>query len=180
MQPLGDALPAGPADIAEGFRTLDLRLQRSVGHRLFTVLVLNWEANENQRCYSSRPDAYPLSSPKPIDRNGLVFKHTVALGQPLISPDREACRKAFFDHELIASLGCESAVNVPVVWDGQVLGTLNLLHQAGWYREDMLPVLAEHAAWAAPLVRQFIAAWPASSSLKDPQSPQGLQQGNRP
>jgi len=180
MQPSADALPAGAADIAAGFRTLDQRLQDSVGHRLFTVLVLNWGADQNQRCYTSRPDAYPLSSPKPFDRNGLVFKHTVEMGRPLISPDREACRKAFFDHDLIASLGCESAVNVPVVWDGQVLGTLNLLHQAGWYREDMLPVLAEHTAWAAPLVRQFIAAWPASTVLSEPQSPQGLQQGNRP
>ena len=169
-------MPADPADIDQGFRTLDQRLQQSVGHRLFTVLVLNWSANENQRCYSSRPDAYPLSSPKPIDRNGLVFKRTVALGQPLISPDRAACRKAFFDHELIASLGCESAVNVPVVWNGEVLGTLNLLHQAGWYREEMLPVLAEHAARAAPLVRQFLAAWPAS---KDPQASQHPRQGNR-
>lgn len=179
MQPLADALPAGPAGIAEGFRTLDQRLQDNVGHRLFTVLVLNWGADQNQRCYTSRPDAYPLSSPKPIDRNGLVFKHTVAQGQPLISPDREACRKAFFDHELIASLGCESAVNVPVVWDGQVLGTLNLLHQSGWYREDMLPVLAEHAAWAAPLVRQFIAAWPASTTPTGAPASQDPRQGNR-
>lgn len=179
MRPSADASPAGHAGIAEGFRALDQRLQRSVGHRLFTVLVLNWSADQNQRCYTSRPDAYPLSSPKPIDRNGLVFKHTVALGQPLISPDREACRKAFFDHALIASLGCESAVNVPVVWDGQVLGTLNLLHQAGWYREEMLPVLAQQAAWAAPLVRQFIAAWPASTALKDPHALQDSPQGNR-
>src|SRR3712207_7851779 len=38
--------------------------------------------------------------------------------------DREDIIRAFPDHELILSLGCESAVNVPVRWDGRTLGAL--------------------------------------------------------
>ena len=32
--------------------------------------------------------------------------------------------------ELILSLGCESVLNLPVLFDGRVLGTVNLLHEA--------------------------------------------------
>jgi hypothetical protein len=42
----------------------------------------------------------------------------------------------FSDHELIVSLGCESVLNMPVRWRGRTLGSLNLLHEAGWYGED--------------------------------------------
>ncbi len=41
-------------------------------------------------------------------------------------------------------------LNVPVVHDGRVLGTLNLLHEAGWYGErDVAPGLL-FAALAVP------------------------------
>jgi len=56
----------------------------------------------------------------------------------------------FFDHELILSLGCESVLNVPVAWDGRVLGTINLLHEAGWYDEADVPVALAFAALAVP------------------------------
>jgi len=41
--------------------------------------------------------------------------------------------KVFPDHELIQSLGCESCLNLPIVIDGMVIGTLNCLHEAGHY-----------------------------------------------
>ena len=42
----------------------------------------------------------------------------------------------FPDHELIASLGCEAVLNLPVVAGGAVLGTLNCLDAAGAYTPD--------------------------------------------
>jgi hypothetical protein len=50
--------------------------------------------------------------------------------------DYDDVKWAFFDHELIRSLGCESAINVPVVYAGRVLGTMNLLDAAGHYKES--------------------------------------------
>ena len=41
----------------------------------------------------------------------------------------------FPDYELIRSLGCESAMNLPVVVGGEVIGTVNLLHEKGYYTE---------------------------------------------
>jgi hypothetical protein len=43
---------------------------------------------------------------------------------------------AFNDHETILALGLGSALNIPVVFEGRCLGTMNLLHQAGWYRAE--------------------------------------------
>jgi hypothetical protein len=33
-------------------------------------------------------------------------------------------------------LGLGSVLNLPIVFQGRCLGTMNLLHQAGWYRPD--------------------------------------------
>ena len=147
---------AAPAQPAEGLRALDVALQRSVGHKLFTVLVLDWEKGESQRHYSSRPVAYPAGGAKPIQRDSAFFEGVVLAGRARLCVNYDDCRRAFFDHELIHSLGCESAVNVPVRWNGETLGSLNLLHQAGWYTAQMLPGLSVYAALAIPLLQQIV------------------------
>ena len=43
---------------------------------------------------------------------------------------------AFDDHATILGLGLGSVLNIPVVFEGRCVGTMNLLHQAGWYRAD--------------------------------------------
>jgi hypothetical protein len=69
---------------------------------------------------------------------------------PYLGRTAEDIRAVFFDHELIASLGCASVLNLPVVWDGRILGTLNLLHEAHWYDEGDVPVGLVFAALAVP------------------------------
>ena len=49
---------------------------------------------------------------------------------------RDAIAEVFPDHELIASLGCQSVINVPVVIYGAVYGTINCLDVAGYYTPD--------------------------------------------
>jgi hypothetical protein len=39
---------------------------------------------------------------------------------------------------------------VPVVWNGHTLGTINLLHEAGWYDDTDVPVGHLFAALAIP------------------------------
>ena len=71
----GDPIPAmaalAGAVAAEGqpdagLAGLDKSLGATVGHKLFTVLVLNWDRGEFRRFYSSRPRAYPVGSGRPI------------------------------------------------------------------------------------------------------------------
>jgi hypothetical protein len=59
-------------------------------------------------------------------------------------------KDVFYDYELIWSLGCESMLNVPVVWRGQTMGTLNLSHRAGFYDESHIAPVLRLAHLALP------------------------------
>jgi hypothetical protein len=134
---------------------LDRALQQAVGHKLFTVLVLNEEAGRNQRYYSNQPQAYRVGGSKPIDRSSALYTDVIQAGKPRICHDYEDIKRAFFDHELIRSLGCESAVNFPVRWNGKTIGTLNLLHQAGWYNEENVAAIGPFAGLALPALLEI-------------------------
>ena len=70
--------------------------------------------------------------------------------RPYIGDTAEDIRAVFFDHELIARLGCASVLNVPVAWAGRTLGTINLLHEARWYDEGDVALAQAFAALATP------------------------------
>jgi hypothetical protein len=116
------------------FRAIDTALAATTGHKLFTILIHHPSLRESERFYSNMPVAYPVGGRKPVtDRPWM--QTVIGAGQPYIGRTREDIADVFYDHELIWSLGCESVLNMPVRWNGQTLGTLNLLHEAGWYSE---------------------------------------------
>ena len=73
---------------------IDRALADGIGHKLFTVLVVNWARNENQRCYSSLPDAYPVGGAKPITAGSLT---DVLAGQCRFLDSYDAVKAAFPD-----------------------------------------------------------------------------------
>lgn len=103
-----------------------------VGHKLFTVTIVDDDAEQVQRVYSNQPEAYPVSGTKPLHIDGWS-RQVLVHHQTFVANDIEAIAKVFPDHELIASLGCGSVINVPIVVGTRVLGTLNILHEAGRY-----------------------------------------------
>lgn len=141
-----------PGQPAGGFAALDEALRRYPGHKLFTVLFIDWSGQNHRRIYTSSPEAYPCGGAKPIRHGSEFFERVVAGSSPRICRSAEECRAAFPDFDLIQSLGCESAVNVPIRAGGVTVGSLNLLHEHGWYTEAMLPTLAEFASVAAGLL----------------------------
>ncbi len=150
-------LAAASADTVAGrLGAIDRALAEGIGHKLFTVLVLNWEAGENQRYYSNLPDAYPVGGAKPINKSSAT---SVFEGQCRFLNNYDDITAAFFDHELIRSLGCESCVNIPVRWGGKTIGMLNILHEANWYTQDDVPTFTIFAALAAPALQEIIAGW---------------------
>ena len=56
---------------------------------------------------------------------------------------REDIRWAFADHEVIERFGCRSVINVLAIYDDEVIGSANLLHEEHHYSdadiEDALP-----------------------------------------
>lgn len=141
------AAMAGDGQPGATFRALDQAMASAIGHTLFTVLLRH--PSESERRYTNQPAAYPVGGRKPIVPSAWT-EQLFGRREAYIGRTAADIRAVFFDHALIASLGCESVLNLPVVWDGRVLGTINLLHEAGWYDEADVPVGLAFAALAIP------------------------------
>jgi GAF domain-containing protein len=142
------------------FDALDAALAERVGHRLLTLLYK--DGDEVARVYSNMPDAYPVFGRKPMGVTpwgDLVLRRQ----QPFLGRDREAVKWAFFDHELIASLGLNSAINIPVVYDGETIGTINLLHEEYYYEEKHVEIARK---FAPLLIPAFLEARRSGSASK--------------
>lgn len=130
---------AEPGLPAKGFAALETALGALIGHRLFTIMRHDPVAGCNARIHSSQPQAYPPGGRKPLADTAWT-RQLIREGRPWIGRDRAEIAAHFSDHALIQALGCDSILNLPVRWQGKTIGTLNLLHEAGWYEEaDAVP-----------------------------------------
>jgi hypothetical protein len=146
------ALLKEPGQPLAVFKAVEEASQRLVGHKLFTLLYVDGE--EVARVYSNRPNEYPVAGRKPMGKTPwgeLVLKN----GKPYFTRDKTGIRWAFFDHALIESMGLGSSINIPVMYDGQCIGTMNLLDAEFHYREEHVEPVA---ALAPLLVPAFLEA----------------------
>lgn len=140
------------------YHALDAALDRHVGHKLLTLLYK--DGDEVARVYSNMPDVYPVFGRKPMGITpwgDLVLRRK----QPFLGRDREGVKWAFFDHELIASLGLNSALNIPVVYNGETIGTINLLHEEHHYEEKHVEIARQ---FGPLLIPAFLEARRAAAS----------------
>lgn len=102
------------------------------GWRLLTALKYVEAENCVERLWSSDPKSYPVGGRKPLDK--ISASHgALDQGEVFLAATKEDVRKAFFDHELIFSLGITAILNVPIRYCGQRLGTLNFCGEEGMY-----------------------------------------------
>jgi hypothetical protein len=117
-----------------GWKALDDLARSIVGHKLFTVTIVDVPAGLVRRAYSNRPAEYPTSGTKPLRGNtGDWFETVFTKRQTFAANTIADIAKVFPDHALIASLGCGSVVNLPIVLGGDLVATINLLDAAGHY-----------------------------------------------
>jgi GAF domain-containing protein len=144
------ACVAGPSP-DEAYRALDALAQRVFGHKLLTVLVFRPETVEVERLYSSNTQAYPVGGSK--QKKGTPWGERVLdRGEFYIAKGPDDIKWAFSDHELIASLGITGMINVPILFEGRCIGTLNISHDAGRFTEADFPVARILAGLVLPLV----------------------------
>ena len=124
---------------------------QAIGHQLFTVLAYNEQAGEVVRMYSNRPTEYPVSGTKAMGPTPWGA-HVLQRGKFFIGRNAADIEWAFPDHALIASMGLQSALNLPVRVAGTTLGTINLLHVAGHYHQAQVEVGSILAALLAPVL----------------------------
>lgn len=121
----------------------------ALGTRLFTITALDDAALLHRRLYTSHPVEYPASGTKPLDKDGW-YDACVAARQTFVANAPADFTKLFFDHALITSLGLGSCINIPVADQGPVLGTVNLLAEAGHFTPARLAGYAALVATARP------------------------------
>lgn len=135
MTDLAQAIATG--DAAAAMDALGRQACAVTGARLVTVMVFDPDDGSAGREWTNMPDVYPVSGRKPMNTthwSEQVFgRHETFVANTLAE-----VAAVFDDHPLIASLGCESCMNLPVIIGGQVMGTINCLDAAGYWTPDRL------------------------------------------
>lgn len=136
------APPQAFADALASYRTehdVGLALHQlaaaTVGAKLFTMTADNPKGGYVRRVYSSNEAAYPVLGTKPIVFDDTYHRMTEERFV-YAANSVEAMRPDFPDLDLIVSLGCGSAINMPIVAGGEMLGSVNLLDAEGWYTPE--------------------------------------------
>lgn len=115
------------------FSALHAEADALCGARLFTVTVLDRKRGLARRAYTSHPVEYPASGTKPM-RNDAWTDLVLGQRRSFVANTTAEFAIYFTDHALINSLGCHSAMNIPVPDDaGLVVGSVNLLDAEGHF-----------------------------------------------
>ncbi|MGL4496781.1 MAG: GAF domain-containing protein [Beijerinckiaceae bacterium] len=125
-----------------------------IGHKLYSVTVFLPGGHEVVRLHSTMPAVYPTGGRKPVLANA-YHERVHKRGEAFLGRTVEDFKPYFPDHELIASLGLGSVLNFPVRFDGQSLGSINLLDAPHAYGERHI---APGMAIAAMLTPALLAA----------------------
>jgi hypothetical protein len=147
---------AGNADAV--WRALRSLSAAVAGHRLFTVMTVDMKAGLARRAFSDNVDAYPVSGTKPIQPNAW-FDIVHGEKRSFVANTIGEIAAVFPDHALIAALGCGSVVNLPVVLNGDLAATINLLDVEQHYTPARVQAVERHLSIPAKLAvlaaRQF-------------------------
>lgn len=119
----------------KAFAALEQLTREIVGVKLFTIMTSDTSEKVSERIYSNMPDVYPVSGTKPYNETHWS-EITLKQKKTFVANTISDIADVFDDHELIKSLGCQSVINVPIVVDGSVIGTINCLHEEGFYTEE--------------------------------------------
>ena len=117
------------------FTALEKLVDQTIGIKLFTLMEIDHPRGVARRNYSNQPEAYPVSGEKFIEPNAWT-EQVQDRQETFIANTIDEIAAVFPDYELIQSLGCESCLNLPIVVNRQVIGTLNCLHDAGHFTPE--------------------------------------------
>lgn len=141
------AAVAGADQPAATLAALQDVFRGAVEARLFTVMIYQQKTGLASRIHTSHPRDYPVSGTKPLSQ-GLWSKTVIDERRCFVANTIEAIAEVFPDHQLIKSLGCESVVNLPVLFADEVIGTVNLLDVRGCYTAEQVARIEALAPFA--------------------------------
>ena len=131
------------------YNKLDKSIKNIIGHKLLTLTVVDRSTKYVERVYSNNKKIYPLLGTKPIPNNAWTRKVIIEKKEFLASNFNEI-KKLFFDYKIIHSLGCGSIINIPILNNKKILGTLNVLHEEKYYTKKSVNNIKPFAQLLAP------------------------------
>jgi len=134
-------------------QALDSAVNSLVGRKLLTVLTVNERRGTVTRAFSNMGDRYPVGGHKSIAQAPRL-RAVLGTGEPFVGRSRNDILANYPDADTIFAAGCGSILNFPVRWRQQVVATVNLLHDEGFYDDhhvNLVRCLA-HAALPALLL----------------------------
>lgn len=150
------AAAVAPANQPEAlFHAVERALGDVVGLRLFTVLAFDMQRGEKQRLYSNMPDAYSAGGRKPLRPNPWEGQ-TSGPFRPNVGRTKGDMWGGAADLALFESLNLGSAINLPVVYDGVLLGSVNLMHAENHYDDGDADLAAPFVALLTPALLQYL------------------------
>ncbi len=129
------ALSNDQSDPQRVYKAVEAIAAETCGWALLTTLRYDEAAQVVVRLHSSDEKSYPLGGTKPL--NKITVSHGgMENGDVFLAADKDQVKAAFFDHDLIFSLGITAILNSPIRHAGRRLGTLNFCGVAGTYGPD--------------------------------------------
>jgi hypothetical protein len=113
------------------WRIFDSALQGIWGHEYFTVLAYDTDTNLLCRVYSSRSELQNVGGMKRAI--GPWAETVISRGMIFVASTADDIKHVYSKHARLAELGCDSSLNIPVMFGGEVIGSLNLLGRARQY-----------------------------------------------
>jgi hypothetical protein len=143
------SLPGQP-DAA--FVALDKVVDRLFG-RLFTTILKVEEEVWSRRIFTSVPREYPLSGRKPLpsnERTKLIYEER----KPYFAIGHDRINAEYPGAAIVIGLGCDTLANIPIIYDGKVLGALNVGGRGWQDMKGMGEMMVPLAQAIGPLVAQ--------------------------
>jgi hypothetical protein len=133
------------------------------GHQLFTVMVFDAGRGRLRRLHSNRADVSPVGGAKVVT-DSFWTRHVLREGRIYVGSTEADIRSVFSEHRTLASIGCDSALNIPVRNGGVTIGTINLLDATRHYDgADQRVALIFAALAMAPMMEALAAtSWEPS------------------
>lgn len=149
------------------WKTLEIGLSKTFGFALFTILVYDAKTGTVSRLYSTRLDVQPVGARKWVTTSPWT-QRVLKEGQPYLGSRKEDM-KVFSEHAFLATIGCESVLNLPIrsSSSGDIIGSLNLLGAEHHYDQADVGlgfVFAQLVAGAVEAVRDEQFAQPFDDS----------------
>ena len=135
------------------YKAVEAIAAETCGWVLLTTLRYDEAAQVVVRLHSSDEKSYPLGGTKPLDK--ITVSHGgMDNGDVFLAASKAQVKTAFFDHELIFSLGISAILNSPIRHAGRRLGTLNFCGVAGTYGPEEVRSAKILAGLLAPAIMQ--------------------------